>query len=148
MLVRDPEGKLEPKAFLSTDLALGSIEILRFFVRRWQIEVTFAEVRRHLGVETQRQWSNLAIARTTPTLLGLFSLVTLTADRLYAQGDLAVRQASWYEKPSPTFSDALAAVRRLLWRAQTFFTSSSDSEIVKISRGVLNRLTDELAYAA
>jgi hypothetical protein len=148
VLVRDPEGKLEPKAFLSTDLALGSIEILRYFVRRWQIEVTFAEVRRHLGVETQRQWSNLAIARTTPTLLGLFSLVTLTADRLYAEGDLVVRQTSWYEKPSPTFSDALAAVRRHLWRAQTFFTSPSDSEIVKISRGVLNRLTDSLAYAA
>jgi hypothetical protein len=99
-------------------------------------------------VETQRQWSNLAIARTTPTLLGLFSLVTLTANRLYAEGDLVARQASWYDKPSPTFSDALAAVRRHLWRAQTFFKSASDSEIVKISRSVLNRLTDSLAYAA
>jgi len=124
VLVRDPEGKLEPKAFLS-----GAVEILRYFVWRWQIEVTVTEVRRHLGVETQRQWSDLAIARTTPTLLGPFSLVTLTADRLYAEGDLIVRQASWYEKPSPTFSDALAAVRRHLWRAQTFFTSPSDSEI-------------------
>lgn len=148
VLVRDPEGKLEPKAFLSTDLALDPVEILRIFVRRWQIEVTFAEVRRHLGVETQRQWSNLAIARTTPILLGLFSLVTLTADQLCAEGDLVVRQASWYQKPSPTFSDALAAVRRHLWWAQTFFTSPSDSETVKISRGVLNRLTDSLAYAA
>lgn len=148
VLVRDPEGKLEPKAFLSTELAKDPIEILRFFVRRWQIEVTFAEVRRHLGVETQRQWSDRAIARTTPTLLGLFSLVALTADRLNAHGDLAVRQASWYEKPSPTFSDALAAVRRHLWQEQTFFISSSDSEIVKISRSALDRLTDSLAYAA
>jgi hypothetical protein len=148
VLVRDPEEKLEPKAFLSTDLELEPIEILRFFVRRWQIEVAFAEVRRHLGVETQRQWSDLAIARTTPTLLGLFSLVTLTADRLHAGGNLNVRQASWYEKSSPTFSDALAAVRRHLWMTQTFFTYPSDSEIVKISRGTLDRLTDSLAYAA
>ena len=148
VLVRDPEGKLEPRAFLSTDLALDSIEILRYFVRRWQMEVTFAELRRHLGMETQRQWSDLAIARTTPILLGLFSLVTLTANRLHAEGDLIVRQASWYEKPTPTFSDALAAVRRHLWRAQTFFTSAPDSEIVKISRRTLDRLTDSLAYAA
>jgi hypothetical protein len=148
VLVRDPAGKLDPKAFLSTDLELDPIQMLRYFVRRWQIEVTFAEVRRHLGVETQRQWSDLAIARTTPTLLGLFSLVTLMADRLHAQGNLIVRQASWYAKPAPTFSDALAAVRRHLWRQRTFFTSPSDGEIVKVSRGMLNRLTDSLACAA
>ena len=148
VLVRDLEGKLAPKAFLSTDLELDPIQILRYFVRRWQIEVTFAEVRRHLGVETQRQWSDLAIARTTPTLLGLFSLVTLIANRLHYEGNLAARQASWYVKSAPTFSDALAAVRRHLWRQQTFFTSPSDREIVKISRSVLNRLTNSLAYAA
>lgn len=148
ILVRDPERKLDPKAFLSTDLELSPIEILRYFVRRWQIEVTFAEVRRHLGVETQRQWSDRAIARTTPTLLGLFSIVTLVADHLHATGDMILRQASWYEKPAPTFSDALAAVRRHLWKEPSFFTCPSDSEIVQISRGVLNRLTDSLTYAA
>lgn len=148
VLVRDPDGKLDPKAFLSTNLELHPIEILRHFVRRWQIEVTFAEVRRHLGVETQRQWSDRAIARTTPTLLGLFSIVTLVANHLYATGSIVVRQASWYEKPVPTFSDALAAVRRHLWKDPTFFTSDSEGEIVQIPRGVLDRLTDSLAYAA
>ena len=148
VLVRDPEGKLDPRAFLSTDVDLDPIAILRYFVRRWQIEVTFAEVRRHLGVETQRQWSDRAIARTTPTLLGLFSIVTLVANHLHATGSMVVRQASWYEKPTPTFSDALAAVRRHLWKESSFFTSPSDGEMVKISRSVLNRLTDSLAYAA
>src|SRR5438034_7092694 len=78
---------------------------------RWQVEVTFAEVRRHLGVETQRQWSDLAIARTTPALLGLFSLVTLWAG---ATRGVQPRSAAWYPKPRPTFSDALAAVRHHL----------------------------------
>lgn len=148
VLVRDPDGKLDPKAFLSTDLDLNPVEILTYFVRRWQVEVTFAEVRRHLGVESQRQWSDLAIARTTPCLLGLFSLVTLMADRLDIQGALQVRQTAWYEKADPTFSDAIAAVRHHLWRQQTFSTCPSAVQIVKIPRLVLERLTQALAYAA
>jgi hypothetical protein len=139
---------LGPKAYLSTDLALDPVAILSYFVRRWQIEVTFAEVRRHLGVETQRQWPDLAIARTTPCLFGLFSIVTLVADQLYAQGALVVRSAAWYEKPVPTFSDALAAIRRHLWRQESFSTSSPAAEIVKIPHAMLERLTDALAYAA
>src|SRR4051794_41592361 len=83
---------------------------------RWAVEVTFAETRRHLGIETQRQWSDLAIHRTTPLLLGLFSLVTLWACELAARtGKLPVLGAAWYKNPDPTFSDYLAAVRRLLW---------------------------------
>ncbi len=148
VLVRDPAGELDPKAFLCTDVELDAVDILRFFVRRWQIEVTFAEVRRHLGVETQRQWSDLAIARTTPALLGLFSMVTLVADRLHTQGALTVRQSAWYEKSHPTFSDALAAVRHHLWSQQSFSMSSSAVEIEKVPRLTLERLTDALAYAA
>ena len=82
VLMRDAEGGREPQAFLCTDLDGEPTEILGWFVRRWRVEVTLAEVRRHLGVETQRQWSDLAILRTTPALLGLFSLVTLWADRI------------------------------------------------------------------
>jgi hypothetical protein len=103
VLVRDPLGKLDAKAFLCTDLAADPVEILCWFVRRWQVEVTFEEVRRHLGVETQRQWSPLAIARTTPCLLGLFSLVTLMADGLHCRHGLRVRTAAWYAKALPTF---------------------------------------------
>jgi hypothetical protein len=91
VLVKDPTGKLNPKAFLCTKLQADPLDILRWFVRRWTVEVTFEEVRRHLGVETQRQWSELAILRTTPCLLGLFSMVTLMADRLAPDGKLFVR---------------------------------------------------------
>ena len=70
ILVRDPSGERDPQAFLCTDLDLEPMAILSRFVFRWRIETTFQEVREHLGVETQRQWSDLAILRTTPALLG------------------------------------------------------------------------------
>ncbi len=115
-------------------------------MRRWQIEVTFQEVRAHLGVETPK-WADMAIARTTPTLLGLFSLVTLLAHHLQGQQQLSVRQAAWYIKPLPTFADAMAIVRHCLWPC-TFSMSDEPTEMVKIPRALLERLTDTLSYAA
>lgn len=112
------------------------------------IEVTFEEVRRHLGVETQRQWSDRAILRTTPALLGLFSLVTLYAHpRMGPTGD-RVRQAAWYPKPLPTFSDALALVRRELWAQTAFCMSPRAPDIVEVPRAFVDRLTDALCYTA
>jgi hypothetical protein len=149
VLVRDPHARFAPQALLSTDLALGAVEVVGYFLRRWQVEVTFAEVRRHLGVETQRQWSDRAIARTTPILLGLFSLVTLLAHRLVRHGRLPVRTAAWYRKATPTFSDALAAVRRHGWRATTTScTSRGDRDLVKLPRQVVRRLSEAACYAA
>jgi hypothetical protein len=69
VLTRDPAGKRPPKALFSTDQAQSAQEIVRDFMKRWSLEVTFEESRAHLGIETQRQWSDLAIERTTPLLL-------------------------------------------------------------------------------
>jgi hypothetical protein len=104
-------------AFLSTDLDATPAIILGWFVSRWRVETTFREVRTHLGVETQRQWSDLAILRATPALLGLFSLITVWADGLARDTTTALRPnaAAWYRKQEPTFSDAIATVRRVLW---------------------------------
>jgi hypothetical protein len=140
VLVRDLEGEKDPQAFLCTDQTVEPVTLLGWFVRRWAVEVTLAEVRRHLGVETQRQWSDLAILRTTPALFGLFSLVTLWANQLYAAAGLHPHSVRWYRKPDLTFSDALAWVRRELWTAPTFGTSRDDQEVVKIPAGRLNRL--------
>lgn len=82
VLVRDPLGCFDSPALLSTNAALEAADVVRYFVRRWQVEITFEEMRRHLGVETQHQWSDLAIARTTPVLLGLFSIITLLGAQL------------------------------------------------------------------
>ncbi len=147
LLVRDVAGEFEPQSFLSTDPDADPLEMLRWFVRRWSVEVTFAEVRRHLGIETQRQWSDLAIARTTPVLLGLFSLVTLWAEGVL-EGGVSPRRAAWYPKPQPSFSDALAAVRYRLWTAATFSTSPDHGEVAKIPCGLLKGLTQAACFPA
>jgi DDE superfamily endonuclease len=147
VLVRDPAGGFDPQALLCTDLGAEPAEALAWFVRRWSVEVTFAEARRHLGVETQRQWSDKAVARTTPALLGLFSLVTLWAEGML-DGGVLPRHAAWYPKPQPTFSDALAAVRYRLWTSATFSTSPDHGEVAKIPRGMLERLTQVACFPA
>ena len=149
VLVRDPQGEFKTQALLCTDLEADPQKILCWFVMRWQLEVTFQEVRRHLGFETQRQWSEMAIRRTTPALLGLFSLVTLSAHHRMTQGASALRQAAWYHKAHPTFADALALVRKELWAQEhTFRGSVADTDTVKVPRGFMERLTDALCYAA
>ena len=140
VLVRDPSGEKEPQAFLCTDLDADPADILRWFVRRWRVETTFEEARRHLGMETQRQWSDLAILRTTPALLGLFSLVTLWAMQLHAEQRLLPECVRWYSKHTPTFSDALALVRRELWTSPTFAPSQPDRDTPKLPTDVLSRL--------
>lgn len=147
VLLRDPQGKFAPQALLSTDLTLEPGAILGYFVQRWQLEVTFEEARAHLGIETQRQWNDQAIARTTPALFGLFSLVALLADRQAALGRLWPRQAAWYHKAAPTFSDALAAVRRQLWEHLVFYTSCAKSDSDQCRTAWLGCLMDTLAYA-
>jgi hypothetical protein len=147
VLVRDPLGELEPMAVLCTDPQASPIQIVEWFVMRWPVEVTFQEARAHLGVETQRQWSDLAIARTTPALFGLFSWVTLLAHTLVSRQAVSTRSSAWYSKSLPTFADAIAWSRSLLWQS-TFRMSSPDDDIVKVSRSFLARLTDTLCYAA
>ena len=148
VLVRDPLGKLLPAAFFATDLTASPQQILAWVVMRWGIEVTFEEVRAHLGFETQRQWSDLAIARTTPALLGLFSFITLLAHRLTLDGPLPVRSAAWYTKSDATFSDVIAFVRRYLWTHTEFVQSHIQPGPVPISAAVLHGLVDVLCYAA
>ena len=122
--IRDPEHHVQPQALLCTDLARDPAQIVSWFVRRRCVEVTFQKTRAHLGVETQRQCSDKAIARTTPCLLAPFSIVTPLATRLSARERRRVATTAWYAKARPTFADALAAVRRALWREQGLVTSS------------------------
>src|ERR671928_1125238 len=140
VLVRDVAGEKAPQAFVCTDVAADPVDVLRWFVGRWRTETTFEEAHRHLGMETQRQWSDLAILRTTPALLGLFSLVALWARWLEATDGLVPERVRWYAKEAATFSDALALVRQALWRSATFELSASDRNMSKVPTEVLNRL--------
>jgi DDE superfamily endonuclease len=142
VLLRDPQGEFDPQALLCTDPARASLPIISWFVQRWPVEVTFRDVRDHLGVETQRQWSDRAIARTTPCLLGLFSLTTLLGNQLNPRTRFAAAAAAWYHKTQPTFADTLAAVRQEIWAAQGFSMSSTRSN----SRKRPIRLRQDIAY--
>jgi hypothetical protein len=148
VLVRDSLGQFAPQALLCTDPGATAQQIVEWFVLRWQLEVTFEEARAHLGVETQRQWSDLAILRTTPALLGLFALVTLLAHAVLQGQELPARSAAWYTKPLPTFSDTLALVRRQLWPVVISYLSPATPDMVEIPRAFFERLTDTLAFAA
>jgi len=148
VLIRDPQKRFKPQALLSTHLDHTPEQMLPWFVRRWTMEVTFEEARAHLGMETQRQWNARAIARTTPALLGLYSIVTLTAHLLIEKGTTCVRSTAWYRKTRPTFADALALVRRQLWDHLHFSMSHQETDMINIPRALFERFIDAVCYPA
>jgi len=148
VLVRDPEGKLRDAACCCTNPEATPEQMLGWVVRRWSVEVTFEEARAHLGMETQRQWSEKAIARTTPVVLGLYSLVVLLCLRLQPDGQIPLNPAAWYAKGEATFTDCLALVRQHLWRSRYLVNSAPQAECVQIPSKVLDHLFSCLALAA
>jgi DDE superfamily endonuclease len=148
VLICDPEGKLRMESFFCTDLQATPVQILEWVIMRWSVEVTFEEARAHLGLETQRQWSDQAIARSTPVLLALFSLVTVLALKLSQDGKIPVPMTAWYRKGEPTFSDCLALVRWHLWRARYLVNSTAEPERVQFPREAFELLLTGLPLAA
>jgi len=148
VLIRDPSSKFETQALLCTKPDAKPRQIVEWFIKRWQLEVTFEESRRHLGIETQRQWSDKAIGRTTPCLYGLFSIITMVGEELSKQRKLKMREAIWYRKEAATFSDAIGCVRQYLWEARSFQTSPKEDEMIKIPRSFLECLTETLCFVS
>lgn len=145
VLVVDPTGKKDPVPLFSVDVNMTGVQIIELFIERWSIEVTFEEVRAHLGVETQRQWSDGAIARTTPALMGIFSLLCLMANSLLKDCELEKGEAAWYQKDSGTFSDVLTLIRKELWRWRYFTwfnenTMSQENEINESAEWLIDML--------
>lgn len=136
VLIKDPEGQLEPVLLGCSNLHATALEVVNFFVRRWRVEVTFAEVRRHLGVETQRQWSELSIERTTPVLMATKAIVCLLANKLWDKEKLDIQSAAWYDKTHFTFSDVLCAVRKHIWAKANFPTSAKQSYVGKLKQRI------------
>jgi len=147
VLVRDPLGKHAPQIFACTNITLTPLVILAYAVMRWSVEVTFQESRAHLGFETQRQWNDLAIARTTPLILGLFSFVTLLAHRLSTSCSLSVRSAAWYPKPQATFSDLIALVRHYLWTHVKFLKATSHPDFLLIPQAAFRDLLETACFS-
>jgi hypothetical protein len=147
VLVRCPQGRFKPSAFFCSDVQAAPEQIVAWFILRWNIEVTFEEVRAFLGLGTQRHWSDRAIERTTPCLLGLFSLVTLMAHRLH--GDQLPKRADvWYQKQDASFSDALAAVRLDILHIPNYLTSSAHDDLALFPTHFIRSLISLAAHAA
>ena len=148
VLVVDPTGKMDPMPLMSTDPLLTPEQMIELYVDRWSIEVTFEETREHLGVETQRQWSDKAIARSTPILMGLYSQVCLMANRLGSEELLKVEGTAWYQKEHATFSDMLRVVRMTIWRENIILrkakmTSSAENitlEMAEWAEAIVKRI--------
>jgi hypothetical protein len=140
VISRDTTGKREVRMYFSTDQHQTGISIVLDFIKRWSIEVTFEESRAHLGIETQRQWSDLAIERSTPCLFGLYSVVALLGNALHPAGDIPFQATAWYRKPQATFSDVLATVRRQLWGNLSYSTCTHDPDLLLIPRADLDKL--------
>ena len=119
---------------------------MRDEISRWSLEVTFEEGRAQLGIETQRQWSDRAIERSTPLLFGLFSLVTLFGQALHPDGHIPVAQAAWYRKQIATFREVLAGIRRHLWGQESFPTSPTDPDAVLVPRSTLEQFSLAVCY--
>jgi len=146
VLVRYPDGRRDPEAFLCTDITASPRDVLDCFDRRWAMETTYEESRAHLGVETQRQWSDPAIFRTVPLLLGLYSVVTLYVHQNAERLALSPRRAAWYPKPAPTFADALARLRQHLW-FERLVTSPAPTDVTKPTSPAIQGILDAACYA-
>jgi len=149
VLVKTPNGKNEAEVFFSTDIGLEPAKIINYFILRWNLEVTFFETRAHLGIETQRQWSDKAIQRTTPLLMGLYSLITLIGVEMNKVRTLvAAETTSWYDKRGElTFIDIIVVVRRSIW-SKRFSKSANQADFVKIVDQDVALILDQLAMTA
>lgn len=145
VLIREIGSPTTVRAYFCTAPAWTVEGIVTTYMGRWSLEVTFAECRRHLGVETQRQWSDKAIARSTPALLGLFSLVVLLGHALHPDGQIPVERTAWYGKERATFSDVLRTVRRHLWQADEILQGADEAGCILIHHSTLGRLLDAVA---
>ena len=146
-------GKNKAEAFFSTNLANSPTHIIEWFVLRWNIEVTFEETRAHLGIETQRQWSDQAIARTTPLLMALLSILVLVAIKIQETKKLVVQETtSWYDKKGElTLVDIIMVIRRSIWVKMYFSMSKNhekNTDSLKITEKNANLLIYQLALAA
>ena len=147
VFVRDVEGTHRDEYFYSSDPSLCPEQIVSLYTARWSIEVTFQEVRTHLGFTTPRNRSKKSVLRTGPCLLGLYSLVSLIHARALGGTTATPLRTPWYAKPDATFSDALRGVRWLCWES-VLKESLGHAGVAKLPRRLRLTLLDHLSRAA
>jgi len=155
VFVHDREGTHRDEYFYCTarlsspksDPSLAAARIVGLYTGRWSIEVTFQEVRAHLGFTTIRNWSPRSVQRTAPCLFGLFSLVCLIYERHTRGRRIKLPASPWYAKTHATFTDAITTVRRLCW-TEFFRQPRWNGGANKLPRRLRLTLLDQLSRAA
>jgi len=147
VFVRDLDGTHRDEYFYSTDPAMTPQQIVSLYTARWGIEVTFQEVRAHLGFNTPRNWSKKSVLRTAPCLLGLFSVVCLIFERHTRGRRPKPLSMPWYSRSECTFSDAIATVRRLCWE-EVLKQPPHRGPVQKLPPPLRRTLLDQLSRAA
>jgi hypothetical protein len=148
VFVHDVQGTHRDEYFYTTDIRLSLEQIVSWFTARWPIETTFEEMRVHLGFETPRQYVAKSVLRTAPCLFGLFSIICLIFAEHTRNHRIEMRSTEWYTKAEPTFSDAIATVRRLFWQETIFEEASYHNPFKKLPPKLKTLLLDYLSQAA
>jgi len=137
--VRDVTRTRDDQYFYCTSPGLLTPEqIVAIYTMRWNIEVTFEEVRAHLGIEGLRHWCQRSVLRAAPCPFGLLSVVAMICHEHLKCHPVRLRQRPGYEKSEPTFGDALATVRELFW-TETVFQQPPFRRVWKKVPGELRR---------
>jgi hypothetical protein len=116
VLVHDVLGKRPDQMFYCTRLDWDARQILSCYAGRWAIEVTFENCKQLLGLDEPANRKPLAVQRTAPFALLLYSLIVVWFHRV---GHLSLRypERPWYrQKREPSFADMLSTLRRVSWQ--------------------------------
>lgn len=144
VIARDPKGHRSDEFFVSNDVASDPISVVSHYAGRWSIEDTFRNVKQFLGGEDPQTWRQQGPERATALSLWLYSEIWFWYVK--TQGcKITWRQVPWYaSKATPSFLDALSALRRTLW-SETIFDNSTPRPL---SAKNIQPIIDALARAA
>lgn len=145
VVVRDPEGVEADDYFFTTDLSMAPATVASIYASRWSIEVTNRDAKQVVGAHEPQSWKYQGPERAAALGFWLHAAVWLTY--ISATGDRhpAMIERDWYPgKTTPSFADAMAELRRALWRERI----SPGSKPAVLSRKMTNVLVEALATAA
>jgi len=144
VIVRDPNHVEPDDYFFTTDLDATAAQVATRYASRWAIEVCFRDVKQDLGGHQPQSWKRRGPERAAA--LSLWLHATIWCWYLTSHPDGATwTPRPWYRtKSTPSFLDALAALRRVLWSQRITTMSRSGPDEPKITEALL----DTLAYAA
>lgn len=144
VIVRDPDGVEPDDFFVTTDRTASGAEVASHYAGRWSIEVCFRDVKQDLGAQDPQSWKRKGPERTACLSLWLHTLIWCWYLDTHPAGHTWIPRPWYRHKATPSFLDALAALRRVLWSQRITAVSARRAEDTKITDALL----DTLAYAA